>query len=28
MNGDVPFVLVHQYDRNSELNTLITNRYK
>ena len=28
MNGDVPFVLVHQYDRNSELNTLITNKYK
>jgi hypothetical protein len=28
MNGDVPFVLVHQYDRNPELNTLITNRYK
>jgi len=28
MNGDVPFVLVHQYDRNPELNTLITNKYK
>jgi hypothetical protein len=28
MNGDAPFVLVHQYDRNSELNTLITNKYK
>jgi hypothetical protein len=28
MNGDIPFVLVHQYDRNPELNTLITNKYK
>lgn len=28
MNGDTPFVLVHQYDRNSELNTFITNKYK
>lgn len=28
MNGDVPFVLVHQYDRNSELNTFVTNKYK
>lgn len=28
MNGGVPFVLVHQYDRNPELNTFITNKYK
>jgi hypothetical protein len=28
MNGDVPYVLVHQYDRNEELNNLIENKYK
>jgi len=28
MNGDVPYVLVHQYDRNTELNNLVINKYK
>lgn len=28
MNGDMPFVLVHQYDRNALLNDLITNKYQ
>jgi hypothetical protein len=28
MNGDVPFVLVHQYDRNLELNQIINQLYK
>lgn len=28
MNGETPYVLVHQYDRNEELNNLITNKYK
>ena len=28
MNGDVPFVLVHQYDRNPLLNNLITKKYE
>ena len=28
MNGEVPYVLVHQYDRNEELKYLIENKYK
>ena len=28
MNGEIPYVLVHQYDRNPQLNNLITNKYK
>jgi hypothetical protein len=28
MNGDVPFVLVHQYDRDVVLNNLVINNYK
>jgi hypothetical protein len=28
MNGDEPYVLVHQYDRNTELNNLVINKYK
>ena len=28
MNGDEPYVLVHQYDRNPELNNLVINKYK
>jgi len=28
MNGDIPYVLVHQYDRNQELKYLIENKYK
>jgi hypothetical protein len=28
MNGDVPYTLVHQYDRNEELKNLIENKYK
>ena len=28
MNKDVPYVLVHQYDRNEYLNSIITNLYK
>lgn len=28
MNGDSPYVLVHQYDRIQQLNTIITNKYK
>jgi len=28
MNGEIPYVLVHQYDRNQELNNLIENKYK
>ena len=28
MNGEVPYVLVHQYDRNLELKYLIENKYK
>ncbi len=28
MNGEVPYVLVHQYDRNQELKYLIENKYK
>jgi hypothetical protein len=28
MNGEVPYVLVHQYDRNEELKKLIENKYK
>jgi hypothetical protein len=28
MNGEIPYVLVHQYDRNVELNNLVINKYK
>lgn len=28
MNGQIPYVLVHQYDRNQELKYLIENKYK
>jgi hypothetical protein len=28
MNGETPYVLVHQYDRNDQLNNLVTNNYK
>ena len=28
MNGEIPYVLVHQYDRNEELKYLIENKYK
>jgi len=28
MNGDSLYVLVHQYDRIEQLNTIITNKYK
>jgi hypothetical protein len=28
MNGEIPYVLVHQYDRNTELNNLVINKYK
>ena len=28
MNGEMPYVLVHQYDRNQELKYLIENKYK
>ena len=28
MNGEIPYVLVHQYDRNQELKYLIENKYK
>ena len=28
MNGETPYVLVHQYDRNTELNNLVINKYK
>lgn len=28
MNGEVPYVLVHQYDRNEELKYIIENKYK
>ena len=28
MNGEIPYVLVHQYDRIEELNNLIENKYK
>lgn len=28
MNGEIPYVLVHQYDRNGELKYLIENKYK
>jgi hypothetical protein len=28
MNGDIPYVLVHQYDRNEQLNNLVINNYK
>jgi len=28
MNGDIPYVLVHQYDRIEELKYLIENKYK
>ncbi len=28
MNGEVPYVLVHQYDRKQELKYLIENKYK
>ena len=28
MNGDIPYVLVHQYDRNTELNNLVKNKYE
>jgi len=28
MNGETPYVLVHQYDRNEELKKLIENKYK
>jgi len=28
MNGEIPYVLVHQYDRNKELKQLIENKYK
>ena len=28
MNGDIPYVLIHQYDRNIELNNLVINKYK
>lgn len=28
MNGETPYVLVHQYDRNIQLNNLVLNKYK
>jgi hypothetical protein len=28
MNGGTPYVLVHQYDRNTELNNVVTKQYE
>ena len=28
MNDELPYVLVHQYDRNTKLNNLVINKYK